>query len=147
MLFPKAAPVRQKRKNPDGWRRFAPSSPGPSIGVGPLRRAIAGHCCSVATGGSVVERAGLSTLIRLLNMTSWKIAARTPRKTSGSPRTSSRSARAIHAPPGRCREILFLTPQFEASRYRGRDQATVGTGAGSRFAEFAFQPDFVAREQ
>jgi hypothetical protein len=37
-------------KNPGGRWRFASSSPGASIGLGALREAIAGHCCSPATG-------------------------------------------------------------------------------------------------
>src|ERR1700730_5737693 len=49
--IPKRAPARQKPKNPGGRRRFAPSSPGASIGHGPSQRVIAGHCCSAATGG------------------------------------------------------------------------------------------------
>src|SRR5437879_10591463 len=50
MLFPKGAPARQKIQNPIGPRRFAPSSQGASIGLGPSQRLITGHCCSAATG-------------------------------------------------------------------------------------------------
>ena len=48
--IPKRSANSTKLRNPTGLRRFALSSPGASIGHGPQQGAIAGHCCSVATG-------------------------------------------------------------------------------------------------
>jgi hypothetical protein len=41
----------ENAKFPSGRPRFAPSSPGASIGLDPSFGVIAGHCCSAATAG------------------------------------------------------------------------------------------------
>ncbi len=48
--IPKRSANSTKLRNPIGPRRFALSSQGASIGHGAEQGAIAGHCCSVATG-------------------------------------------------------------------------------------------------
>src|SRR6266849_9909554 len=39
-----------RTQNPIGWRRFAPSYQGASIGLARSRSAFTRHCCSAATG-------------------------------------------------------------------------------------------------
>src|SRR5216684_7911650 len=49
--IPKKERQPTKMQNASGRRRFALSSQGASIGLGPSQRAITGHCCSAATAG------------------------------------------------------------------------------------------------
>src|SRR5207244_12159836 len=90
-------------------------------------------------------------------MTSWKIAARLPRKTSRSP--NLRSAQESHnCTPGHCRGILASEPDSRNANSRpddcadqsgrgGRDQKIARTCGFLDFADLAVEPDFAAGEQ
>src|SRR6267142_3688522 len=72
MLFRKATGSKKNAESHRLGGRFAPSSPQPSIGLGPSQGAISRHCCCSATGDRGRSHSRLDFLSQTIGLLSRK---------------------------------------------------------------------------